>query len=221
MTIQDIIRRVRVVLNHDPNVVALTEFEDEDVALQIDDIIRGHIEPAARLTVLEAPAEYLTYSSQTTSTYVGGHREVTIDASAIRLGRAMVAGWSGPVYVERFVEPFSEEHLRQYGEFNGLKATSREPVVVVMTRNSGWELHLFGGITEDAQTTSVTYVTSPKITPASQSAVESISIDSRLEDALVNHVAALTSESLGDSNKYKELMGLAAGLANANNTSDE
>lgn len=191
--IADIIKSVRTILDHN---LSSTELEDltEVQTLDLDTLIRNSVRPAAMQLMQTVPAELATLKAQRVETAEARIPPISIPLPAdfLRFVSCSLPLWDYPV--TELKAAGSREHMRQFGEFDGLKATVHKPLAV---QDDDAVILYGGGATRLAE---LTYIGTPEMTETE------IDVDDRLYDPLCYIVAALACECLKDTQKSQNMM---------------
>ena len=216
--IADIIKSVRTILDHN---LSSTELEDltEVQTLDLDTLIRDSVRPAAMQLMQMVPVEL----ADVKNVQAQGRTEIRPDGSIViqpivppvtipipddylRFVSCKTGEWDYPL--TRLSEAGSREHMRQYGEFGGLKATAHKPVAVIAPSSNGteggMEIILYGG--RNGHQAEVSYIGMPYMDDTS------IEIGVRLYDPLCYIIAALACECLKDTQKSQYMIQTARSL---------
>lgn len=198
-TIENIIKSVRTILDHN---LSSTELKDltEIGTLDLDTIITGSIRPAAMQLMQAVPVELATLTTQKKELTAPTQPPISISLPVdfLRFVSCRIASWNYPV--TELKAAGSREHLREFGEFSGLKATAHRPLAV----RDGNDVTMYGGTS--SRMAELTYIAMPEMTETE------ISVDDRLYDPLCYIVAALACEVLKDTQKSQYLMQTARSL---------
>lgn len=201
VTTDDIISGVRIILDHNDVTSSIASLTDVDT-LNLDDIIYQHIVPCARLVELVCPEDMVDWTSVTGGTLDNTENIYTLPLpdGYIRFGRCKLSNW---VYgVSEPVDTGSREFIRQFGEFDALKASSSRPLAAIVNGDAstyGNTLLMFG-TDEDTTLDYCSVLVEPSISDSS------INVGTELYQPLLFCVAAHTAETLKDSSKANQMM---------------
>lgn len=204
----DIQKNVRTILDYNKVSTALDGM-DEFSALDIDTMIKDSVSPALMQLMMMAPLEIVEQSvtSKTLELATSGLSpvEMQLPDDFLRFVSCKLTSWKYPV--TELAAMGSKEHLRQYGEVEGLKATASRPIAVMdYSEASGKKtLVLFNGVKGDTEAT-CNYVGIP------ESTTTGIALSERLHTSLYYIVASLVCEILKDTQKSQYLMQTARSL---------
>ena len=231
MTKDEVIARVRTILDYNKT---SSELDGLDVmgGLDLDTIIEDSIPGALQQLVMVAPIEMLevkieNYSAPSeTINGVPVLKPLNLPYSCVlpddflRFVAIKTLDW--PMPITTLTEAGSKEHQKQFGEFSGLKATTVNPIAV-MVPNDDYRMSIivYGG----DKTSGVTlhYIGMPEVDE------DEIEMRTQLQEPLCYMVASLVCEVLKDTNKSQMLMQTAQSLMvtaeaigqNINNTNTE
>lgn len=231
MTEDAVVARVRTILDYNKT---SSELDGLDVmgGLDLDTIIKDSIPGALQQLVMVAPIEMLevkTESYSAPSDTINGVpvlKPLSLPYSCVlpddflRFVAINTLDWLIPVTT--LTEAGSKEHQKQYGEFSGLKATTVNPIAVMVPNSENkMSIIVYGG----DQTSGVTlhYIGKSEVYE------DEIEIRTQLQEPLCYIVASLVCEVLKDTNKSQMLMQTAQSLMvtaeaigqNINNTNTE
>lgn len=229
MVIDDVIKRVRVILDHNDEVDAVV---DDDNTLKLDEIIREHIEEGARMVLMQCAGELVPWKEIAKDTLLA-HKELKYEGKnvyvlpqdMVRFGSVLLKNWKVPV--TETAAPGSAEHLAQLSEFAGIRASNTRPVAVMVpsmhyTSDGTYPnfddcmmLECYGECGTGAEVAgnslvSLIVAAAPKIGEDG-----TIQIGARLEEATMNMIAALSAETLKDTEKLNTLRGVALQMMGA------
>lgn len=197
--ISTIVSAVRTILDHN---LSSTELEDltEIGTLDLDTIIKGSIRPAAMQLMQAVPVELATLTTHKREEKVLMLPPISISlpSNFLRFVSCRIESWDYPV--TELKAAGSREHLREFGEFSGLKATGHRPLAV----RDGNAVTMYGGTA--SKIAELTYIAMPEMTETK------ISVDERLLDPLCYIVAALACECLKDTQKSQNMMQTAKSM---------
>lgn len=185
----------------------------DDSVLSVDDIIEGNIEGAAVMTIQMLPKEYIVWSdllaedddeSEEGTTEDDDKDEkptalsVDIPSDYIRFGSAYSASWYKPV--TKLYTDVDEEYQKVFSEFAGVAPNASRPAGYI----AGDKI-FFRPYADDIE---ATYAAKPSI--------ESNEIELGIADSMLPayyHVlAALTCETLKDTDKSNQMMQIAKNM---------
>lgn len=197
---EDIIRSVRTILDHNVSSSQLAALQDEVGTLDLDTIIKDSIRPAAMQLMQVVPVELATLKTQRQERTTAELPPISISLPAdfLRFVSCSLATWDYPV--TELKAAGSREHMREFGEFESLKATGHRPLAV----QGESSVTLYGG--GATRLGELTYIGMPDINE------ESISIDDRLYDPMCYTIAALACEVLKDTQKADSMLQTARSL---------
>lgn len=206
----DIQRNVRTILDYNKVSVALDGM-DEFSALDIDTMIKDSVSPALMQLMMMAPLEIVEQkvASATVNPDPKGSSlapvEMQLPEDFLRFVSCKLPSWKYPV--TELAAMGSKEHLRQYGEVEGLKATANNPIAVMDYSEAAGKkkLVLFNATGQDTQAT-CNYVGMPTDDGSN------VELSSRLNLPLYYIVASLVCEILKDTQKSQYLMQTARSL---------
>lgn len=206
----DIQKNVRTILDYN-KVSAALDGMDEFSALDIDTMIKDSVSPALMQLMMIAPLEIVEQKVASAAVNPDPKDsslapvEMQLPEDFLRFVSCKLPSWKYPV--TELAAMGSKEHLRQYGEAEGLKATASNPIAVMdYSEASGKKtLMLFNAIEEDTQAT-CNYVGIP------ESTTTGIALSERLHVPLYYIVASLVCEILKDTQKSQYLMQTAQNL---------
>ena len=206
--IADIIKSVRTILDHN---LSSTELEDltEVQTLDLDTLIRDSVRPAAMQLMQMVPVE-LADAKTESKQYQDGIAppvELALPDDFLRFVSCRLSGWAYPVTELKAMG--SREHLRQHGEFEGLKATNGKPVAV-MNKD---KIIMYGGAS--ARLAECIYIGMPDMDGTG------IEIGGRLYDPLCYIIAALACECLKDTQKSQYMIQTARSLMTSAERAEE
>lgn len=206
----DIQKNVRTILDYN-KVSAALDGMDEFSALDIDSMIKDSVSPALMQLMMIAPLEIVEQkvASAAVNPDPKGSSlapvEMQLPEDFLRFVSCKLPSWKYPV--TELATMGSKEHLRQYGEAEGLKATASNPIAVMdYSEASGKKtLMLFNAIEEDTQAT-CNYVGMPTDDGSN------VTLSDRLHNPLCYITAAIVCEILKDTQKSQYLMQTAQNL---------
>lgn len=205
--IADIVTSVRTILDHNVSKSVLEDLEDI-ITLDIDTIIRDAVKAGAMQLMQMVPVELadITVHSYDASSgnVLASPFVMALPTDFLRFVSCQMGGWSYPV--TELTAQGSKEHLRQYGEFDDLKATNNRPVAVMGVAGDPETaaLVMYGG--NKHTSASCCYIGMPEITQTT------IAIGDRLYTPLCYIIAALVCEVLKDTAKSQYLIQTARSL---------
>lgn len=234
MKTADIIERVRILLDYNHTVLPI-DIPTEDT-LELDEVIRRQIEPAARLVVMEAPTEHIPWENAAESLQkewdaTRGRLTVHLPKDMLRLWGAKMRTWLRPVM--RATDIDSAAYQSTLSEYASLRPSNRKPMLALAQDAAGPVAELWGATREDIDY--LLLLRRPRIhdepvqagTPATQTdgpvlkaaaltpepATESvINVPEVLADPFLYAAAALTAEALKDTQKAQTLLALSRGM---------
>lgn len=231
MTKDEVIARVRTILDYNKT---SSELDGLDVmgGLDLNTIIKDCIPGALQQLVMVAPIEMLEVKAENYSgatEIINGMpvlKPLSLPYSCVlpddflRFVAINTLDWLIPVTT--LTEAGSKEHQKQYGEFSGLKATTMNPIAV-MVPNDDYRMSIivYGG--DKTPGVTLHYIGMPEVYG------DEIEIRTQLQEPLCYIVASLVCEVLKDTNKSQMLMQTAQSLMvtaeaigqNINNTNTE
>lgn len=205
----DIKKNVRTILDYNKTSEGLEGLEEDFGTLDIDTMIRDSVPSALMQLMMMAPLEIVEQkvSEQEVSVNRNGLSpvEMPMPEDYLRFVSCRLTSWKFPVTELAVMD--SKEHMRQYGEVEGLKATANNPIAVMDHSEQGGKktLIMFNGVKGDTKAT-CHYVGMPE-----DNGTE-ITLSTRLHTPLYYIVAAIVCEILKDTQKSQYLMQTARSL---------
>lgn len=215
VSVSNIVRDVRVVLDQNMSSTALSSLPDVDT-LSLDDLIESKIEDAARLVVESAPLPLLSdvveaYSSfdmdmRDTFPYYGS---IPLPTTFLRLVSFQMDSWEYPVH--EAISPLSPLYKQVQNRY-GIIGTPEKPVVCVKPSlgdgSPVLEFYSASEATEDVH--HCTYVAIPKITTSGNTKI--ITLGAHLERPTVYYAASLVAKSIRENELADKLAGTCTEL---------
>lgn len=211
-----IIRRVRTILDYNS-----TSDEIDGLGgigtLDLDIIIKESIEPAAMQLMQIVPIELATITCKRIDEVGDYPYAMPLPQDYLRFVSCRMSNWHAPIV--HLTEMGSKEHIKQYGEFEALKATNNKPVAVLESKGNGrMVLSMFGG--ECHTWAECHYIGIPQIEEKTETIEGSEDVKTEIHITITNNlceplcyiVATIVCEVLKDTQKSKVMMETAQGL---------
>lgn len=210
-TIDNILPAVRTILDYNEDEDELGVVGEVDT-LALDKIITSQAQDALRYCMMNCPKEWVTWGrppgtgSVKTDDDTHYYYQQPLPDGYLRFGSAMLSSWKVPCY--SVVGPEDKEYLKQFQEFEGLKATPLHPVTALMNTTTGTSstenayLQMFGSVTSGTTLTYCNIAVLPDVST-------SWTMKSQLLAPMVAVTAAFTAQVLKDQNKFASLMNQA------------
>ena len=203
-SVDDIVRRVRVLLDYDRDSDALIALDDA-TALSIEGIIRSKIEEASRRVLLVSPAELIDTAKPIESgvSWRGepgyGMGLLLLPDNFLRLISVQLSDWKRPAQIITESDPL---YKWQSSPCAGVRGNPDRPVAAVVRYPEGMAVELYSSHGGAGVTlTRCLYVAEPKIDYDNM-----IDLPHLLLDAVVRVIGGLTCETLGDIERSNRLL---------------
>lgn len=213
--VEDIVKRVKVVIDQNVNDEAMTGFGDVDT-LALDEIIKGMIVPAVRLLEMAAPmlmlgggvdfkpkegeSSIISYNSKKYAF------DVKLPKDFMRLVSLKMSDWATAVHDVTTTDDAMYRVLRN--AYGCVRADADKPVVVVVNgEDNSYAIEAYGS--EKEATLSVArYIPEPQVADDG-----SIEICEPLYEAAICETASLAMQTIENVNLANSLHGMALSLA--------
>ena len=196
--VDDLLKEVRVVLDHNNTSTALADIDDVDT-LSIDELIESCLVPASRIVETNAPFNLLDRGESFSGTIywpeaVGkGSGHIQLPDDFLRLVCFQMSDWSRPV--NEVITDESPEYAMQSSRYAGIRGNPQ---------STGLELVFYccqGG--SDVHVRRARYITIPSI--SGEGTARTINICEKLKPAIIYYTAGLVSTSV-QSKDYADLL---------------
>lgn len=205
--VDDLLKEVRVVLDHNNTSTALADIGDVDT-LSIDELIESCLVSASRIVETNAPFNLLDRGEPFSGTIywpeaVGkGSGHIQLPDDFLRLVCFQMSDWSRPV--NEVITDESPEYAMQSSRYAGIRGNPQRPVVAIVPWSTGLELEFYsctGG--NDVHVRRARYIKIPSI--SGEGAARTINICEKLKPAIIYYTAGLVSTSV-QSKDYADLL---------------
>lgn len=205
MKVLDIVEQVRIQLDYNHTVLPI-DVPMEDT-LDIDTVIRQQMIPASRLVMLSAPKEHIDWENIAPKAKREWHSELglmtlRLPADMLLLSAVKMSCWRRPVL--RLTDIDSAKYQSTMTEFKSLRPTVQRPITSLIQHPDGPTLELWGCTSREPD-----YIL---LRRAPHIEGENIDVPAILQAPYVYMTAALTAESLKDTQKAQTLISLAQGM---------
>lgn len=203
--VADIVKDVRVAIDENTAVEALSEAGDADT-LEMEDIIRSKIPDGINAVRLVAPLKYLDLKLDVpTVSWVDsakGIGRVSLPDDFMRLALFKMSDWKFGAGVA--ISMVDDGYRQQWSEFKGVRGNANNPVVAISgdAASGNAVLEFFSSDSADA-TATLLYIS--KVTTTA----DEYDIEGRLYRAVVLKTAALVMAAYGNADMMQLLNGLA------------
>lgn len=214
--VEDIVKRVKVVIDQNVNDQAMTDFGDVDT-LALDEIIKGVIAPAVRMLEMAAPTLMLgggvdfkpKEGEGSIISYEGKKYSfhVKLPNDFMRLVALKMSDWTAEVHDVTTADDAMYKVLRN--AYGCVRADVDNPIVVVVNGGgNNYAIEAYGSEGNDATLEIARYVPEPKVMTDG-----GIEICEPLYDAAVYEAASLAMQTIENVNLANSLHGMALSLA--------
>lgn len=213
MKVLDIVEQVRIQLDYNHTVLPI-DVPMEDT-LDIDTVIRQQMIPASRLVMLSAPKEHIDWENIAPAATCQwdndlGLLTVLLPRNMLMLSAVKMKCWRRPVL--RLTDIDSAKYQSTMTEFKSLRPTVQRPITSLIQQPDGPTLELWGCTSRDPDY--ILLRRAPHIEEKTEDGktYEIIDVPAILQAPYVYMTAALTAESLKDTQKAQTLISLAQGM---------
>lgn len=215
MKVLDIVEQVRIQLDYNHTVLPI-DVPMEDT-LDIDTVIRQQMIPASRLVMLSAPKEHIDWeniapAAQYTWDEGLGLLTVLLPRDMLMLSAVKMKCWRRPVL--RLTDIDSAKYQSTMTEFKSLRPTVQRPITSLIQQPDGPTLEMWGCTDDNHDVDYCLLRRAPHIEEKTEDGktYEIIDVPAILQAPYVYMTAALTAESLKDTQKAQTLISLAQGM---------
>ena len=208
--VDELVRRVRIVLDENKTSDALLSNEDIET-LSINELIRENLPRAARCVEESAPL-YLLDSGIAFGSTIGWFGQTGIGAGVIslpddflRLIAFKMSDWD--YAVTEAIQENSVEYQMQQSKYAGIRGNTQKPVVAIVQRPTGLSLEFYSCKAGNNVTLSrARYIPVPKIVNGG------IGLSEKLIDAIVYYTGYLVAIIIGEVEQAKVLFSVSQDL---------
>lgn len=208
MTVAEIQKRVRVILNQNTDSAEFDDLGTSDV-LGIDEVIAKSIVPAATQVAASAPLGMCVTKELANDgdvSYKEGYCEIMCPAEMLKLGSVKMQEWAISLYT--LTPTTSDIYKRQFSPVRSSHATPTRPVMALVEgANNANVLQLF-----PAETGTIEYASYVPRPAMSEDGLNLENQSPQLCDAMCYQCAALTCLALDEIDKYNALTAMTKTL---------
>lgn len=205
--IDDIVKDVRIAIDENASSAALIAEGDSDT-LTLDEIIKSKIADSVKKVEMNAPVHLLDSGLNFGDSGVYWNANLSgwiiLPDDFMRMLVFRMSDWERSVYDS--IDASDEQYALQSSPFKGIRGNPQKPVCAITLRAEGKVLEFYSCDSKDAKIQQAVYLAVPKVVDGG------IHICEKCYSSVVYYVAALTEQSVGNTDAAKLFLELSNNL---------